>query len=191
MQPDLIEMMRSEVSAIHHALAPDDAVEAQVEAARGSEPETEPPLEEVTRRFAELEAMARMIPEVAEHVPPFSFAPMVDALATDGEFVIMVAVPGVEQGDLTVECDGRVVTIAGVRRSEIAANGHRFHRAEIPHGPFYRAIAVPVPVERTPRLELERGLLRIRLGRSRDISAADETTTDREDREENGTHTDR
>jgi len=58
-------------------------------------PQSQPPepleANEVERRFAELEALARTKPELTQRIPPFSFTPLADVLEGQDEFWIELA----------------------------------------------------------------------------------------------------
>ena len=157
MHPELIEIMRDQVCTIYRAVTGADM--PTVEAA---DCEPEPPLEEVTRSFAELEAMARTNPVLSERVPPFSFTPPLDVFLDDEDLLIEVAVPGVDRKDVTVECGDGTIVISGIRRGRRGSN-ERTYSGEIPYGPFYRALRVPFPMTGATAVDLERGLLRVRM----------------------------
>ncbi len=159
MHATTLELMRDQVRAIYRALTGSDLPEP--EAAPAGAPDV--PLEEVARRFADLEAMARAIPAVTERVPPFSFAPPFDAIDEGRELLVEVAVPGVDRDDLTVERVDDLLIISGVRKGGRAANGRTYLHAEIPRGPFHRVIRLPATATSEPRIEIDRGLIRIHL----------------------------
>ena len=69
--------------------------------------------------------------------------PPVDIFETDRELWIVVALPGVEHGDLDVTIDVDVFRVAGQRRLPAAARTASIHRLEIPHGHFERHIKLP------------------------------------------------
>lgn len=156
MQPQIIQSMHDQVRAIYRALTGEDLAESEA----GTE-ETDETDEDITRRFAELEALARGLPSVMERVPPFTFTPPVDIVAAGGTVIVELALPGVDRENLTTELRPSALVIGGIRRDH-ADRGDVFH-AEIPRGPFLRTIPLPFPVEGEPRIELDRGVLRIHL----------------------------
>lgn len=160
MHPQLIESMRDQACTIYRAITGSDISNAQPVA-----PESEAPLEEVTRSFAELEAMTRAIPSLAERVPPFSFTPPLDVILEEDGVLVEVAVPGTERTDITVACENDTLVISGIRRAQRAGE-RTYSHGEIPRGPFYRSFHVPFAVTGEPAVVLERGLLRVRLKRS-------------------------
>jgi HSP20 family molecular chaperone IbpA len=164
MHSELIEIMRDQVSTIYRAVTGTAMPELQ-----SSSAEPEAPFEAVTRSFAELEALARTLPLLAERIPPFSFAPPLDALHEGGDLVIEVAVPGVEREDVTVECAEGTLVISGIRRASRSAEPGTYSHGEIPWGPFYRSVRIPFSVHGEPGVDLDRGLLRVILNRSPEI----------------------
>ncbi len=173
MHPATISLMYDQVRAIYRAVTGSDMPEPE---GPGASPERAPEggqeiaLGDVANRFAELESVARTIPIVAERVPPFSFAPPLDAFEEGQELIVEVAVPGVERGDVTVERLGNQLVVSGMRRGERASNGRSYLHAEIPRGPFHRVIQLPYAVAE-PRVDVRQGLIRIQLTKVRTASA--------------------
>lgn len=169
MHPSTIELMRDQARAIYRALTGSELPEPEPEPEgelRGEEEEqTALQPEEVARRFAELESMVRNVPAVMERVPPFSFVPPFDEIEDEEELLFELAVPGIDRDDVTVERNGDLLVVAGVRRGPRGTNGRGYLHAEIPRGPFHRVIQLPAGIETEPRVEVERGLLRIHLSK--------------------------
>jgi HSP20 family molecular chaperone IbpA len=157
MQAQMIQVMRDQVRAIHRALTGSEVPELEETVANWPESD-----EDVTRRFIALEAVARSLPAVAERVPPFSFTPALDIIAGDAAVIVELALPGIDRKDIAVERVRDELVVRGIRHDEYAGEGRAFH-AEIPRGPFRRVIPLPFQVEGEPRIELQRGVLRIYL----------------------------
>jgi len=157
------DIMRDQVRAIYQAVTGAELPEkAEVPGALPlpAGPEAS---EVVSRRFAELDAYARLLPGVAARVPPFAFAPLVDVVEREKELVVEVALPGVTKDDVQVELSGGLLVITGVRAGE-PPNGRGYRYAEIPRGPFRRVLALPPDVSGDARrVEVEHGVARIRL----------------------------
>ena len=165
MQQELIDLMHKQVRTIYRAVTGADIPEAPVDLA------PEMPLEEVTRRFVELETLARADPWVADRIPPFSFTPRLDVTANGEEIVVELAVPGVDRDDVSVGTTDELIMISGFRRDHAGLERLTFAHAEIPRGPFYREVRLPWPAQAEPDVDLDRGLLRIRLRKSPTDSA--------------------
>lgn len=163
MQPELIESMREQVGMIYRALTGCDLPEYQE---TNSSPEALRE-EDVTRSFAELEALVRTAPALAEKVPPFSFTPPLDVISGKDELVIEMVVPGIERADVTVQCTEGTLVVSGIRRVARGSSARSYSHTEIPYGPFYRDVRIPFPIRGEPAVELDDGLLRIRVQSAR------------------------
>jgi HSP20 family molecular chaperone IbpA len=158
MHPELIESMHEQARTIYRIATGADMPEQQL-----SEADAAAPLEDVTRAFAELEALTRTLPTLAGRVAPFSFTPALDAFVDGDELVVEAAIPGVAREDVVVERNAEVLVISGIRRRGHGSLAAGFSHAEIPYGPFFRAFHIPMPTRGEPGVDLERGLLRVRL----------------------------
>lgn len=150
------ELMHDHVCAIYRALTGSELPEREPAA-------PPPPFAEVAQRFAELEAHARGVAGVADRVPPFSFAPPVDVLATEREVIVEVGVPGVERHDVEAEVRGDLLIVGGARAGERDGDGRTYYHAELPRGPFHRVVPLPARVGGEARIEVSQGIIRIRL----------------------------
>jgi len=72
-----------------------------------------------------------------------SWEPPVDMFETDQDLWILLALPGVEQGDLDVSVDANVLRVSGQRRLPSVVRTASIHRLEIPYGRFERRIKLP------------------------------------------------
>jgi len=165
MQRMTYELMRDHVRAIFAAVTGGEL--PQHPETRGSLPLPPGPeaVDLIARRFAELEAFARMIPEVAASLPPFAFTPLLDVIDRERELVVELAVPGVTREDINVDVSGGVLVISGVRAGE-ETNGHVFRHAEIPRGPFRRTVVLPTDVTGDSKVvQVADGIVQIRLAK--------------------------
>ena len=67
--------------------------------------------------------------------------PPVDMLEDSHGFLVRVALPGVDSGDVEIRTDGARLSVVGLRPLAIA--GAVVHRLEIPYGRFERTIDLP------------------------------------------------
>lgn len=153
------QLMQDHLRAIYKAITGGDLPEVKDAAPRSGG--AIPAAAEVVQSFAELAALARNIPSVAERVPPFSFTPPLDAYRTPRELVIEVGVPGVERGDVAARIEGSTLIVEGSRPTEVLADGRSYYHAEMPRGPFRRVVLLPTPVTGEPRVDVERGVVRV------------------------------
>ena len=93
---------------------------------------------------------------MSEHTPAkyqikaksnLSWEPPVDVFETETEFVVIMDISGMQQKDIGVFTDGKVLRIQGVRKEITPPGKKQFHSMEIHVGPFQRLIRIPVPVE--------------------------------------------
>lgn len=94
-------------------------------------------------------------PAVAGWEPP------VDLLETSGEFIIIVALPGVRASDVDLVLGSGEVAIVGLRRLPSVPRPARIHRMELPHGQFERRVALPPGTYELTRRDLAEGCLTI------------------------------
>jgi HSP20 family protein len=90
------------------------------------------------------EQMHRQFFQPAVAVEPRAcWEPPVDVFEGERDLLIVVALPGVEGGDIEVSSEVGALRVAGVRRSPALVPGCAVHRLEIPYGRFERRIALP------------------------------------------------
>jgi len=94
--------------------------------------------------------------------------PLSDVYETEGSFVVLLELPGVEQEDVEVQVDGENVVVRGQRRLS-AAKPERFHRMERSYGSFSRLFRLPGPVDAEAiAAQFKDGLLRLELPKASD-----------------------
>ena len=78
--------------------------------------------------------------------------------------MVRLELAGVFAADLSVNVDGEVVKIRGVRRTPVVEGVRRLHQMEIAFGPFESAVRVRIPFDpEHVSAHLENGLLEVRL----------------------------
>jgi HSP20 family molecular chaperone IbpA len=160
MRPGRLELMHEHVRAIHRSVTGGEPQES----AAATEQQSPMSFDEVAHRFAELEAVARAIPSLAERVPPFSFSPPLDVIGTERELVIELGVPGIERTDVEVDTIEGKLVVSGARPPK-PIDGRVYFHAEIARGPFRRAVDLPETASGPPRVEVENGIIRVKLAR--------------------------
>jgi HSP20 family molecular chaperone IbpA len=161
MRASRIEMMHDHVRAIHRALTGGDPPPPSQE----QPPSASATPEQVMREFGELETLARAIPHIAERVPPFSFAPPLDLIDTERDVIIELGVPGVGRDEVEVELTGETLTVTGARSTSVALDGRIYLHAEMARGPFRREVRLPSTTAGRPRVEVENGVVRVRIAK--------------------------
>ena len=89
-------------------------------------------------------------------------------VGTHGDrMVVELEVPGMREEDLSVEIDGELLTIAGVRRHATHRVDGHMHVLERAFGRFRRVIQLPAPGTRDgARAEYRRGVLHVEVPRA-------------------------
>jgi HSP20 family protein len=72
-----------------------------------------------------------------------TWLPALDVWETEGEIVVSVDLPGVEQDDVAIEVDDGVLTITGQRERKSEVQEDRYYRFERRVGSFSRSITLP------------------------------------------------
>lgn len=161
MREPTVSMMLDHVRAIHRAVTGGDPPDG---GGAHADPGVTPTASAVAWRFAELESLVRSIPALAERVPPFSFTPPADIIAVEREIIVELGVPGSDAQHVHAELQGGAVVISGMRVRDTGEARVWLH-AELPCGPFSRRVELPLPVAGAPRIEVDRGVVRVRLAK--------------------------
>ena len=163
MREPTVALMLDHVRAIHRAVTGGEPPDGR--AAPPADAGVMPSASAVAGRFAELESLVRALPELAERVPPFSFSPPCDVLATEHEILIELGVPGVDVHDVHAELTADLLTVSGVRPRDGGTEPRVMLHAELPCGPFRREVRLPLPAIGAPRIEVDRGVVRVRVAK--------------------------
>ena len=73
-----------------------------------------------------------------------SWEPPIDVLETEDEFLIFVALPGVDPDQVEAVIEDGTLVISGHRVLPAELRNARIHRLELPQGRFERRIVLPV-----------------------------------------------
>jgi HSP20 family protein len=77
---------------------------------------------------------------------PGGWVPPVDLHETPTQYVLTAEVPGLAQGDVSVQVHDGSLTVSGVRR-DTSRTCEQYHRVERGHGSFTRTFHLPHPVD--------------------------------------------
>jgi HSP20 family protein len=92
------------------------------------------------------------------------WAPAMDLVETDDHFVLRADLPGLEEGDVSIEFQDSVLTLSGERRSEHEDSREGYHRVERAYGQFSRALTLPDGVDADAiEASFDRGVLEVRI----------------------------
>lgn len=71
------------------------------------------------------------------------WVPPADVIETEGELIVLVALPGVPPEEVRVEIDGGTLVVSGRRTLPPQLRNAVIHRLELPQGQFERRIPLP------------------------------------------------
>jgi HSP20 family protein len=102
-----------------------------------------------------------------ENVTAPQWAPLVDVIEDEKEYLIKVELPEVQKEDFKVTVDKGLLTISGERKGEKEEKGRKFHHVERYYGRFERSFSIPEDAEtNNVKAEFKDGVLRVRLAKS-------------------------
>jgi len=98
---------------------------------------------EAIEMLARAERLHRQLfrPALGRRVP--TWEPPVDVLETEGEVLVLVALPGVEPDQVETVIEGAYLVVTGRRVLPAELATAVIHRLELPQGRFERRIALP------------------------------------------------
>jgi len=92
------------------------------------------------------------------------WAPLVDIVEDEKEYLIKAELPEVEKGDVKVTLERGVLTLAGERKSEKEEKGKKYHRIERSYGTFVRSFSLPDDADPNHvSAEFKSGVLHVRV----------------------------
>jgi HSP20 family protein len=97
------------------------------------------------------------------------WSPRLDVSETDNGLEIVADLPGMEKKDISVSLENNVLTIQGEKKEEKESKGKRYHTIERRSGSFYRALRLPVEVEKDKvEAAFKDGVLTLRLPKAKE-----------------------
>jgi HSP20 family protein len=88
--------------------------------------------------------------------------PAMDLVETEDHFVLRADLPGLDEGDVTIEVEDNVLTVSGERKAEHETSKEGYHRVERAFGHFSRSLTLPEGVEaEAVTASFERGVLEV------------------------------
>lgn len=97
-----------------------------------------------------------------------AWEPPVDVFETEGEVIVLVALPGVEPDKIHMVIDGNHLVVAGTRVIPAVLRQALIHRLELPQGRFERRIPLPSGRYSSMRPAKENGVLMVLLNKQSD-----------------------
>ncbi len=124
--------------------------------------------EELQNRLATLIGRAPVrTPSGKEALTVAEWAPLVDIVEDDKEYLIKAEVPEVKKDDVRVTVQDDVLTITGERTLEKEEKGKKYHRVERSYGRFVRSFTLPEDADGNKvAAEFKDGVLGVHLPKS-------------------------
>jgi HSP20 family protein len=95
------------------------------------------------------------------------WAPLVDIMEDENEYLIKVELPEVKKEDVKVTVQNNILTITGKRMSEKEENGKKWHRVERAYGSFARSFTLSEDADGEKVFaEFKNGVLSVHLPKS-------------------------
>ena len=92
----------------------------------------------------------------------YDFRPAAEVHDNGARTTIRIELPGVEVGDISLTVTGDMIEVAGQKKSETEWREGERYRSERSFGSFYRAFALPFPVDsNSVSADFEKGVLTI------------------------------
>jgi HSP20 family protein len=126
-------------------------------------------LDDLQNRLSTLfgRAPVRKEGEREEKMTLVDWAPLVDVIEQEKEYVIKAELPEIKREDVKVTVQDDVITIAGERTREKEEKGKKFHRIERAYGSFSRSFTLPEDADPAKiNAEFKNGVLNVHLAKS-------------------------
>ena len=92
------------------------------------------------------------------------WVPSMDLVETDEQFVLRADLPGLSEGDVSIELEDNVLTVAGERKAEHEDKKEGFYRMERSFGQFRRSLTLPDGVDPDGiAATFDKGVLEVRI----------------------------
>ena len=96
-----------------------------------------------------------------------AWAPSVDIVEDDKEWVVKADLPEVKKEDVKITLEDGMLTITGDRKFEKEENGRKYHRVERGYGTFMRSFTLPDDADfNKVNAEFKNGLLTVHVPKS-------------------------
>jgi HSP20 family protein len=102
-----------------------------------------------------------------ENMTVAEWAPAVDIIEDDKEYLIKLELPEVQKDAVKVTVEGGTLTISGERKAEKEEKNRKLHRVERYYGRFERSFSIPDDAEDSKvNAEFKDGVLRVHLAKT-------------------------
>lgn len=107
--------------------------------------------------------------EGQESITVAEWAPLVDIIEDDKEYLLKAELPEMRKEDVKVTVENGVLTLSGERKLEKEEKGRRYHRIERAYGSFVRSFTLPDDADANKvTAEFKDGVLKVHVAKSED-----------------------
>ena len=102
-----------------------------------------------------------------ESMAVMEWAPLVDIIEDDKEWLVKADLPEVKKEDVKVTVENGVLTVTGERKFEKEEKDKKYHRIERSYGTFFRSFTLPDAADGSKvSAEFKDGVIKVRLPKS-------------------------
>jgi HSP20 family protein len=126
-------------------------------------------LDELQGRLSTLfgRAPVRKEGEREERMTLTDWAPLVDVIEDEKEYLVKAELPEVKKEDVKIAVQDEVLTVSGERTQEKEEKGKKFHRIERAYGSFSRSFTLPEDADASKiTADFKNGVLTVHLPKS-------------------------
>jgi HSP20 family protein len=92
------------------------------------------------------------------------WVPAMDLVETQDAFVLRADLPGLDEGDISIQLENSLLTVSGERKAEHEQQGEGYYRVERATGAFARSLTLPDGVDPDAvSASFDKGVLEIRV----------------------------
>jgi HSP20 family protein len=92
------------------------------------------------------------------------WVPAMDLVETETDFVLRADLPGVDESDVKIELEDRILTISGERKAEHEDRKQGYYRVERSSGAFARTLTLPKGTDPTAiKASFDKGVLEVHI----------------------------
>jgi HSP20 family protein len=128
-------------------------------------------MEEIERRFEDVFGRP-FLPGIWRVFPSedLVWAPAIDILEKEDNFLVKVELPGVKEDDVNVTIAGGTLTIEGEKKAESEVKKKGYYYRETSYGSFSRSITIPSTVDASKiEANYDKGVLEITLPKALEV----------------------
>ena len=129
-------------------------------------------LDDLQNRFSTMfgRAPVKKEGEKREALTVAEWAPLVDIVEDDQQYLIKAELPGVKKDEIKVGVQDDVLTISGQRHYEKEEKNKKFHRIERAYGSFARSFTIPDDSDgEKVSAEFKDGILKVQLPKTEKV----------------------